>query len=388
MGRNKMCEKDIFEKEPAKMIESSCTYLTKEMYERATAYKEGNLTRIAKAMRKAAAGEKVTIGVIGGSITQGCLATKQDYCYASLLKKWWEDTFPMAKIEFINAGIGATNSYLGVHRVYKDLLSYKPDFVVVEFSVNDSNNSFFKKSYENLVRRILKDNNNPAVLLLFMTMEDGTSAEENDSAIGVQYDLPMISYRKAVLEEIHKNHFTWKDISPDDIHPNDRGHAIVGELLSVFLTDIYHRLDSIPVKVTPFDKSALTNEAYADGAIFDSKTIEPVRSGSFMKKGINSNFPNGWYTTDGKESIVFSVKAANIGILYQKFTNGTGGRYEVYVDGQLTSTLDADFTNGWGDYPESTEVFASGERKTHTLEIRKKEDSAKTVFAILGLLIS
>ncbi|MDE5679932.1 MAG: SGNH/GDSL hydrolase family protein, partial [Lachnospiraceae bacterium] len=213
---------------------AACIYIDKEMYERACAFPEGDLSRIAAAMRKARDGEKVTIGVIGGSITQGSSASNQNNCYASLLKQWWEDTFPDAEIEFINAGVGGTSSYLGVHRVGTDLLSYEPDFVVVEFSVNDGNNIFYKKSYDNLVRRIMKEENAPAVLLLFMTMEDGTSSQDNDSMIGFQYGLPMISYRNAVLQEIEEGAFAWKDISPDNIHPNDRGHAIAGELLSVY----------------------------------------------------------------------------------------------------------------------------------------------------------
>lgn len=367
---------------------AACTYIDKEMYERACAFPEGDLSRIAAAMRKARDGEKVTIGVIGGSITQGSSASNQNNCYASLLKKWWEDTFPDAEIEFVNAGVGGTSSYLGVHRVGTDLLSYEPDFVVVEFSVNDGNNIFYKKSYDNLVRRILKEENAPAVLLLFMTMEDGTSAQDNDSLIGFQYGLPMISYRNAVLQEIEEGAFTWKDISPDNIHPNDRGHAIVGELLSVYLTDIYNRLDEIDAEVTPFDKPVITKEAYLEAALLGSKDIEPTEWGSFAEQDINWRFPGNWYTETGEESIVFSVEAANIGVMYQKMTNGTGGQFEVYVDGEYAMTLDSDFTGGWGDYGETVEVYSSGEKAVHTVEFRKTEGTPEAAFAILALMVS
>lgn len=370
------------------LLLAACTYIDKEMYERACAFPEGDLSRIVAAMRKARDGEKVTIGVIGGSITQGSSASNQNNCYASLLKKWWEDTFPDAEIEFVNAGVGGTSSYLGVHRVGTDLLSYEPDFVVVEFSVNDGNNIFYKKSYDNLVRRILKEENAPAVLLLFMTMEDGTSAQDNDSMIGFQYGLPMISYRNAVLQEIEEGAFTWKDISPDNIHPNDRGHAIVGELLSVYLTDIYNRLDEIDAEVTPFDKPVITKEAYLEAALLGSKDIEPTEWGSFTEQDINWRFPGNWYTETGEESIVFSVEAANIGVMYQKMTNGTGGQFEVYVDGEYAMTLDSDFTGGWGDYGETVEVYSSGEKAVHTVEFRKMEGTPEAAFAILALMVS
>ncbi|MFV0344247.1 MAG: helix-turn-helix domain-containing protein [Anaerocolumna sp.] len=364
------------------------TFITKEMYERATAFKEGDLTRIAAAMRKAVLGEKVTIGVIGGSITEGYSASLYSKGYASLLKKWWENTFLEAEIEFINAGVGGTSSYLGVHRAYEDLLSHQPDFVVVEFSVNDGNSFFYKKSYDNLVRRILKQDNNPAVVLLFMTMEDGTSAQNIDANIGFQYGLSMISYGNGVLLEIEQNHFNWKDISPDNIHPNDRGHAIVGELFSVFLTDVYNRLDAIPKEVIPFKLDPVTKEVYMDATILDSTDIEPMIWGSFKAKKVNTRFPNNWSTDTGEESITFTVEASNIGIMYQKLTNGTGGQYEVIVDGNYMKTLDSNFSGGWGDYGETEEVFVSEERKVRTLEIRKKEGSTGDAFAILGLLIS
>ena len=367
---------------------AACIYIDKEMYERACAFPEGDLSRIAAAMRKARDGEKVTIGVIGGSITQGSSASNQNNCYASLLKQWWEDTFPDAEIEFINAGVGGTSSYLGVHRVGTDLLSYEPDFVVVEFSVNDGNNIFYKKSYDNLVRRIMKEENAPAVLLLFMTMEDGTSAQDNDSMIGFQYGLPMISYRNAVLQEIEEGAFAWKDISPDNIHPNDRGHAIAGELLSVYLTDIYNRLDEIEAEVMPFDKPVITKEAYLEAALLGSKDIEPTEWGSFMEQDINARFPGNWYTETGEESIVFSVEAANIGVMYQKITNGTGGQFEVYIDGEYAMTLDSDFTGGWGDYGETVEVYSSGEKALHTVEFRKTEGTPNAAFAILALMVS
>jgi lysophospholipase L1-like esterase len=43
----------------------------------------------------------------------------------------------MAKFDYINAGIGGTTSQFGVTRVENYLLCYHPDFVIVEFSVND-----------------------------------------------------------------------------------------------------------------------------------------------------------------------------------------------------------------------------------------------------------
>ena len=104
----------------------------------------GNWYAIQQVMERAARGEEITVGVLGGSITQGCLASKQENCYASRVYQWWSSHFP--KVNFINAGIGGTTSQFGVARVEEDLLRFQPDLVFVEFSVNDDGNPFFRET--------------------------------------------------------------------------------------------------------------------------------------------------------------------------------------------------------------------------------------------------
>ena len=45
--------------------------------------------------------------------------------------------FQKQKLHYVNGGIGGTTSHYGVSRVVTDMLMYQPDFVVVDFSVND-----------------------------------------------------------------------------------------------------------------------------------------------------------------------------------------------------------------------------------------------------------
>ncbi len=345
---------------------ADCEYITPQMYENATDFTEGDNSRIADCMRRAEAGEDICIGVIGGSITQGSSASSQDKCYASLVKKWWEEKFPEAKINFVNAGIGGTSSYYGVHRLEKDLMRYNPDFVIVEFSVNDSNDAFYKRTYDNLVYRILNWENEPAVMLLFMTMDSGISAQANHAMSGFSYELPMISYKNAVLKEIEAGNFTWKDISPDNIHPNDRGHAIIGEFFEVYLEDVYAGLDEFPKEKTPFKKSILTKPSYQEATILYPGDIEMEST---------------------QDSYVFSISATRFGVLYQKYVNGSGGQYEVFVDGKSVKTLNADFTGGWGNYAECEEVYV-GDAGIHQVEIRRRADSTGDAFEIKGILVN
>ena len=129
-------------------------HTTEDMIRRAVV-NVGNTARLADAMKRAQAGEKITIGTIGGSITQGTAASTTDERYANRALQWWAKAFPKAQLDFVNAGIGATDSYIGVHRADADLLSKKPDVVIVEFSVNDTDAALNLQTYDSLVRKIL-----------------------------------------------------------------------------------------------------------------------------------------------------------------------------------------------------------------------------------------
>ena len=219
--------------------------ITEKMYGRAI-LNEGNPARLAAAMKKAQNGEKVTVGVIGGSITQGSSASNQNNCYASLFKKWWEEKFPSAEINFVNAGIGGTNSYLGVHRVDEQLLAHNPDVVIVEFSVNDTDKTMNKYSYDSLVRKILSHETNPAVMLLFTTQENGSSLQDVHKEIGAAYDLPMISYRELCILRLRRVHLTGSLFPLTTFTPTIQATALSVRLLTAISTRFTTSLIQLP----------------------------------------------------------------------------------------------------------------------------------------------
>lgn len=361
-------------------------HTTEDMIRRAVV-NPGNTARLADAMKRAQAGEKITIGTIGGSITQGTAASTTDERYANRALQWWAKTFPKAQLDFVNAGIGATDSYIGVHRVDADLLSKKPDVVIVEFSVNDTDAVLNLQTYDSLVRKILQAENHPSVILLFTTQEDGTSLQDTHMQIGSAYNLPMISYKNAVLPEIEAGKFTWKDISPDNIHPNSVGHGIIGELLWSYFNSVYAKLDQIDTSDLTFTATPVTKDLYAKGQLLDSKTLTPKTMQGFEQAEVSNQFPNDWTTKEGGE-LTFEVTGSNIGVLYYKTVDGKSGQYCVYVDDRLIQVLDGDFTGGWGNYAQAQQVYTSDTPSTHTVTIKQLEGTDLTQFTVLGLLVS
>ena len=362
--------------------------VTDKMYNRAL-LSEGNTSRLAAAMEKAKNGESITVAAIGGSITQGAAASSTNSCYASRFFSWWQEKFPECEVNTVNAGIGGTDSYLGVHRADEQLLSYNPDVVVIEFSVNDTDKTMNKYSYDSLVRKVLSAENEPAVILLFTTQEDGTSLQDVHKEIGKAYDLPMISYREAVYPEVAAGTINWKDISPDNIHPNDIGHGIIGQLLSRYLDGIYDSdTASLAAEVTAFDTEGYTNDYYKNAKLVNASQIEYTADGFEVGQNkVYTQFPENWIT-EGGGTLSFDVECQNIGILYLKTTDGKSGTYEVYVDGERKGKLEGDFSGGWGNYAFPKQVLLAKDTEKHTVEIKPAEGSEDKGITILAIMES
>lgn len=363
----------------------------REMENQAYAWQGMDDSAVARVMKKAAAGQNITVAALGGSITEGFHSSCPQKSYAGIMRKWWEDKFPNITIQYVNAGIGATDSYLGLHRARRDVLQFQPDFIIVDFTVNDQAEEFYGKSYERLIRTLLGAESNPAVVLLFMTMEDGTNAQEFHSKAGEKYKLPMISYGNVVLAEIEAGKYQWKDISPDDIHPNDRGHAIAGRLVCAYLDRIYdtyiiNQKECAAKKEEQIETGiALQSE---EGKILDAAGIIPISEAGWVKADLHPHLHEGWLGSSCAGSLEFELEFANFGITYLKSIEGAFGKAEIYIDGQCQAVLDGNFPDGWGNYGQSDEVYTSQDRQKHHVEIKVVETGKEVKFGVLALLVS
>ena len=237
----------------------------------------GDSARLQHALAKARRGEAVTVSVIGGSITQGAGASQAEKRYGELVAAWWRQTFPKASIRFVNAGIGATGSDYGALRVKRDLLSQHPDFVVVEYAVNDPNTQAAAETLEGLLRQILRETSQPAVLLLFTMHQDGGNAQEWQGKVGRHYDLPMVSFRDALWPEIKEGRLKWNDVESDVVHPNDRGHDYCARFITNLLARVLADLpadDRLPqIKAVP---QPLISDMFEHVTLFEADALKPL----------------------------------------------------------------------------------------------------------------
>lgn len=352
-----------------------------------------DLTRLKLCMRRAEAGGELTIGFFGGSITQDSLATKHENCYAYRVFRWWEKAFPNAVFHYVNGGIGGTTSHYGVSRVVTDLLMYQPDFVVVDFSVNDDPKKFFQETYEGLIRKILTWPSYPAVLLLNNVYYDtGVNAQEYHDAVRDWYHLPNVSIRDTVWQRMKAGELTREEITPDGLHPNDKGHGLVAAEIIACLEQVKtHLWEDVSGEHSAEDAicatrgeireiSPMTDNAYEDARRLTIREISPkldgFRADTHEKTGHLDHFKNGWIGSRTGDRIVFEVEASCIAVQYRKTIRHPARIAELILDGdgEHPVLLDGNFEEDWGDCLYLEPVLHHGEQGKHTVEIRVLPD--------------
>ena len=346
----------------------------------------GDTGRLQRVLAAAQRGEAITVGVIGGSITQGASASKPERRYGNVMADWWRRQFPQAKVASVNAGVGATGSAYAALRVQRDLIAHRPDFVVVEFGVNDANVRESAETLEGLVRQLLAAPSRPAVLLLFTMHHDGTNAQEWQSKVGRHYALPMVSFRDALWPEIQAGRLKWEDVEADVVHPNDRGHAYAARFITEFLADTLRTMppQSRPAPVDASLPAPLIGDVFTRTSLLEADALHPISNQGWTYAPSERR----WTANKPGSTIEFEVEGTAV-LTMHYVVRGPMGRATVRVDAGAPMTLEGWFDGTWGGYRQATEVgrnLAPGKHRVR-FELLGDHDSRSTgyEFVILGL---
>ncbi|MBP5282962.1 MAG: SGNH/GDSL hydrolase family protein [Lachnospiraceae bacterium] len=365
----------------------------------------GDDSRIVKCMRRALAGEKLTVAFLGGSITQGCLSSTPQLCYAYRTYDWWERAFPESEISYWNAGIGGTTSHLGVARVQEEVLSQKPDFIIVEYSVNDEDvNPHFEETYESLVRRILMAPWKPALMLVHnVRYDDGGNAELIHRPVAERYRIPAVSMKPVIYARVAEGTLPNRAITQDDLHPNDLGHELVAGVITNYLELSKKKAVELGAKADCGGEEdqedrflplpiPLTRSSYEAVMRHRNYQIDPVEITGFTpdhtpQNSVSDCFKRGWSATERGARIVFKVKGSNIAVQYRKTVRKPAPVATLYLDGDHKNgiLLDANFTEDWGDCLYLETILEHGADGEHTVEIeitQTSENDAESFYLV------
>ncbi len=373
----------------------------------------GNTYRICEALRRARAGEEVTLAYIGGSITQGAGATPiNTECYAyKSYQRFQEIVGRTENVHFVKAGVGGTPSELGMIRFDRDVLrdGIEPDVVVVEFAVNDEGDETRGNCYESLVRKILKLPWHSAVILLFSVFADDSNLQERLIPVGERYHLPMVSVKDAVVPQFYdrehriltKNQFFY-----DRFHPSNLGHTIMADCLANLYRQIVHAVecgktsdsdyepsiyDGAPAIGCSFDDIRLLDKkdgyanAYIDCGGFTQTDTQLQSVEMDLDLELTPEFPYNWmYDGTVCEQDYFEMKITCRSLVLVAKDSGEVdvAKANIYVDGELIRTFDP-HEIGWL-HTNPLLIFDEAESKEHTVRIEITPDDRDKKCTILG----
>jgi len=345
----------------------------------------GDMTRMANVLDRAAKGETITAAYIGGSITEGYhdnLTLAEDQKWAKMSTTWLSEQFPTATVNYVNAGLSGTPSILGNMRLERDVLASDPDIVFVEFAVNDGNANEFKYAYESLVRTLLTQDKDIAVVLLFTIVESGHTCQPHMTEIGKHYGLPMISLPDSMWVEIQEGRMTWDDYSGDQSHPHVEGSKLVRDLIINYYENV---IPAVADNVGEVDKTLpdpLFSDDYMNMHFLESTNLEVTTDG-FVEYETYHWFKNGWfYKGDKGASLKFTVDCSKLAMVFKANNSKVYGDAQIFIDGVQTTTVSSNMESGWNN-PETQYIINESEPATHEVEI-VVEGGTPCCFYIMG----
>jgi lysophospholipase L1-like esterase len=221
----------------------------------------------------------------GDSVTFGW-NIRYDLSYPYLLGKNLEGKYPGVKV--INCGVGGNTVTDALARIEKDVLSYKPHLVIINFGLNDgmlkkqegsnqpiSGSLYFKKDstyflpqvnisdFDEKYRHIiglLKNNNISVIVLGINPVNDNFPAGQQADFRKKQKDIYLVyneRIRKIAAENTLDFLSIWEIFSsqrvqdeylqPDGIHPNEAGQGLISESVFKYITgnNILNRSDNV-----------------------------------------------------------------------------------------------------------------------------------------------
>ena len=360
----------------------------------------GNNARLKRVIARAQVGETITVATIGGSITEGAGAAAYPECWASRFAEGFRARFGAgdgSNVKFVNAGVGGTPSTFGLMRYQRDIVDRVrdddglPDLVIVEFAVNDGGEPTGHRCYESLVKTILSQPNDPAVILLFSVFWGGWNLQNELIRVGRTYDLMMVSVKDACYPHVGAE-WTKEAFFHDDYHPTSMGHAAMADCI-LAAVDAAAARETDPADADPDVKPAYGTDFVGLQTLYADTIYRGLglQRGGFMRDDAGSyrNLPVGrvcganfhHQPGDSADPLRFTASFRNLLIAWRTVADARYGRAEVRVDGRTVRVLDGYGADKWGQ-SEVALCFDAKEAAEHTVEIVMAEDSADKYFTV------
>ena len=294
-------------------------------------------------------GDSVTVVYFGGSIT----AAGGGWRDQSL--SWLQKRYPKARIGQVNAGVGGTGSDLGAFRCRRDVLTYKPDLVFVEFAVNDGGNiPRIEATMEGIVRQIWR--NDAGTDICFVYTVSGNMLDTVEAGhlwpsmlamehIAEHYGIPSIQMGMVAVDMVKQGKMIFNGkpadypgqlvFTGDNVHPNTHtGHRLYAEAVARSM----EKMEGNDRAQTHVLRAAYTSGNWEDAQMVAVNELTTKGSwkdwthgGDSLGQKYGNKFPYLYKSDEPGASISISFNGRLLGV-YDLVGPGCGG-YTITVDG-------------------------------------------------------
>ncbi len=333
----------------------------------------GDTSRISAKLKAAENGSPLTIAYLGGSITEG-------KNYSSPFSNYVKNTFAKGGFTEVNAGMSGTSSVVGLVRSERDIFSKKPDIVFLEFSVNDHEDISYKKSFESLVKKILDQPQEPAVVILINRSKGGFSTQAQMAPIGQNANVAVISMDDALTKAFNSGFLKTGDYFNDEYHPHAKGGQLVADCLAYYFRQAMKSENATPAYTYP-SKTVYGNEYSTCYNADPSKDLKNFNAGSFKAGRGYGSLPYGYDNSkSGNTPMTFKADGKGLIIVFKANSSGMGA-VNVTVNGKTTK-VNGNKQYTWGG-PDAEVAFYDA--SATSLDVSIQMDNAGADFSIWGI---
>ncbi len=306
---------------------------------------------------------ELTVGYIGGSITQGAGADQFSDTWVYKTTEYLEQKTGKT-INPIYAGVGGTGSDYGIYRLYDHVLKYNPDIVFIEFAINDAGRQSYaqvQRNIEGMIREILSMPKKVSIIMVFTTNNEFGAIDNVHQKVANYYGIPTINIQKYIKERIADGDFTWEDIGSDEVHPNSFGYQVYAEYIQSVLDSDFGKY-----------------------VCYNTLTPEPMTSAHYNTPrlaSVDGAQSDGGWSIDGEKAVsstadaelTYTFKGQSFGFCHE--VSGEGVR--VIIDGDDYGII---YTNYGAPYRIVTEELEDTE---HTVVLKNISDNQVSISSFM-----
>lgn len=273
--------------------------------------------------------KKLTLGFLGGSVTQG-------YIGGTVLER----AFPQIFAEMLRARGQDVQTYVlaeaGMDTVTGNLLcesqlmQYHPDLVFIEFAINETTLRHSVLSFESLLCKLIERPEPPVVCLLLMRSANGYGCDSYMEPIAEHYGLPCVSMRRGLEPALDDGSMTWDEFADSESHPHLQGH----ELLAQCLMHLYEQgAASVPQPIPPLPEPWL-GIPFRDlvGLLPGQETPLIITKSETVPCAV-PYFPAAWKLTEETGAWEMAVCAKTLVLFYETDNDPKLGSCRILLDG-------------------------------------------------------